>query len=352
MAKALELLTSEHKGTKIVTKRNTVPVLNMAMMLDMDLHQDLWKQVGRKQFSVPWDETYDVLPLEEQQKRDVTVYQTIYERLLGRDFVSEPDEMPCVQCDPAIAHIVCSAFTAAPPSVRIYLSWEELQKLEAAFPLEGFEHTVPCDLVRSFEVPFWNVELVLTDPQEKTATFTVVALRADVENAWNRGIRGGIHVMFSDGSGICQLFGVIPGLNQLCIQTGAAPYGHGLDCTERDLWFSLSYLMHVWYLVQLGCMHPAGFASMQTVVRARDRRKLITGQTPLRTVRNVYERTFFWDVEQQGSFVYHPGRYEQGIWMPAQWEATDGTDLVGQIAKNLSEYNIQQALHRAKRILL
>src|SRR5699024_8616041 len=136
----------------------------MAMMLDTDLHQDLWKQVGRKQFSVPWDETYDVLPLEEQQKRDVTVYQTIYERLLGRDFVSEPDEMPCVQCDPAIAHVVCSAFTAAPPNVRIYLSWEELQKLEAAFPLEGFEHTVPCDLVRSFEVPFWNVELVLTDP--------------------------------------------------------------------------------------------------------------------------------------------------------------------------------------------
>lgn len=122
MAKALELLTSEHKGTKIVTKRNTVPVLNMAMMLDTDLHQDLWKQVGRKQFSVPWDETYDVLPLEEQQKRDVT--------------------------------------------------------------------------------------------------------------------------------------------------------------------------------------------------------------------------------------VYHPGRYEQGIWMPARWEATDGTDLVGQIAKNLSEYNIQQALHRAKRIYL
>lgn len=243
MAKALELLTSEHKGTKIVTKRNTVPVLNMAMMLDTDLHQDLWKQVGRKQFSVPWDETYDVLPLEEQQKRDVTVYQTIYERLLGRDFVSEPDEMPCVQCDPEIAHVVCSAFTAA-------------------------------------------------------------------------------------------------------------PYGHGLDCTERDLWFSLSYLMHVWYLVQLGCMHPAGFASMQTVIRARDRRKLIAGQTPLRSVRNVYERTFFWDVEQQGSFVYHPGRYEQGIWMPARWEATDGTDLVGQIAKNLSEYNIQQALHRAKRIYL
>lgn len=343
MAKKIDLSVKD--VDKFVNIGDRIPILNMAMMLDGELYQNLCKHSRDPKFSIMVDESYDQLPLSERHKYDLKIYKMLYPLLLSRNFEKEEDGMSYIQLMPEYDEEIRSIFANIPIDTRINLSFSELQKLEKAFTLPGFEYTVPCDLLVESNIPFSNTEIVFTNADGKQGVFTVIILTTTSKKLF-----GIIHVLFPDGSGVCQVFDKFAGIDQLCLVTGVGCYGKSINCSERDIWFSISYLLRVWYLIQLGSIHPAGYDSMQKVTKVKDRRKTIAGCSVSKIVRNVYERTFKWDSEKESSFQYCPGHYANDVWIDSKWESKVDSDFVNIVEKNKEFYKIKHLADKLKDI--